>query len=315
TKGDGYKFLCAGAAAANATAKSVATTSSTVQNEDDFSTSHQERLLLQQQQQQRHGDDNHDGNDPHCHIISVGGNDNWKFEQAVRDVLGCTTHTFDCTLPNRMPKRKPKDSRVKFYPHCLDGNSRSDEHGRSYLTYGDALRLANITTPPLYLKIDVEGFEYDIFAQMIQQDNERNTMEQQQQQQQRESSSASLLPQQIQVELHWATRMTGVEWMPRTLSAGELALFGNVMYQGGGYVPIQLDFNPYCIGMNMIYSKYMASSEQTHQTANGSIGKQPWVVGLRQTAMGMEAPTRMQWIKITNRLNNPFDGYIALVDD
>lgn len=34
-----------------------------------------------------------------CDIISIGGNDNWQFEQAVRKELGCTTHTFDCTLP------------------------------------------------------------------------------------------------------------------------------------------------------------------------------------------------------------------------
>ena len=35
-----------------------------------------------------------------CHIISVGGNDNWKFEVAAADQLGCIIHTFDCTLPD-----------------------------------------------------------------------------------------------------------------------------------------------------------------------------------------------------------------------
>jgi hypothetical protein len=32
----------------------------------------------------------------HCDVLSVGGNDNWKFEQAVREEMGCVTHTFDC---------------------------------------------------------------------------------------------------------------------------------------------------------------------------------------------------------------------------
>ena len=103
-------------------------------------------------------------------------------------------------------------------------------------------------SPPAYLKMDVEGFEYDIFAQMIQKDQERRREETFQTQQQREEGhhnqgqgfrqiawsstgfASSMLPDQIQVELHWATRMTGVEWMPRTLSAGELALFDSMMY-------------------------------------------------------------------------------------
>ena len=46
------------------------------------------------------------------------------------------------------------------------------------------------------------------------------------------------LPQQIMVELHWATRMTGVTWMPRTRTAAEIALMSNMMYSGGGYMPI-----------------------------------------------------------------------------
>ena len=94
---------------------------------------------------------------------------------------------------------------------------------------------------PAYLKIDVEGFEYDTFSQMIQNDD---------------AGSQSLLPQQIQVELHWATRMTGIEWMPRVLSAGEIALFSSMMYQGGGYLPIHLDFNKYCPPcMEVLYYK------------------------------------------------------------
>jgi hypothetical protein len=32
----------------------------------------------------------------HCEVFSVGGNDNWKFEKAVRKEMGFVTQTFDC---------------------------------------------------------------------------------------------------------------------------------------------------------------------------------------------------------------------------
>jgi hypothetical protein len=176
-----------------------------------------------------------------CHVLSVGGNDNWKFEVAMADTLGCITHTFDCTLPSPdgMPRKRPKRDDIRFYKYCIDGKSYTDAHGRSYLTYADMLQQAGIVDqPPTYFKIDVEGFEFDIFSQMIRQEHVRM--------QESTGATKSMLPQQIQVELHWATRMTGVEWMARTRSAGEIALLQDTMYLGGGYLPIHLDFNRFC---------------------------------------------------------------------
>jgi Methyltransferase domain len=173
----------------------------------------------------------HETEEKECHVISAGGNDNWKFETALTDKLPhCTTHTFDCTLPNGgQPKRKPIRENIRFYDYCLAGASYNETNGRKYLSYVDMLHVAGIVqTPPAYFKIDVEGFEYDIFTSMIA------------------TSPKQLLPSQIQVELHWATRMTGLSWMPRTRSSGELALFAGMMFNGGGYVPVHLDFNPYC---------------------------------------------------------------------
>lgn len=163
--------------------------------------------------------------DEECHIISVGGNDNWKFEIAAADKLGCIIHTFDCTLPDGKPKHEPPGDDIRFYNYCIDGTSHSDSHGRQYLTYGDMLKTAGISNPPAYFKLDVEGFEYDIFTEMMQ--------------------SPSLLPQQIQVELHWGTRMTGLPWMPRLRTSGEIALLAGMMFDGG-FLPVHLDFNPYC---------------------------------------------------------------------
>jgi hypothetical protein len=165
----------------------------------------------------------------HCDVLSVGGNDNWKFEQAVRKEMGCVTHTFDCTLPSGKPRHKPNDDNVNFFNNCIDGESHQDAHGRQYLSYKDMLEKANVTEAPKLFKIDVEGFEYDIFTQMISDQNKLH-----------------LLPQQITVELHWATRMTGQSWMPRTRTSAEIALLMGMMFTAGGYLPVHTAFSRHC---------------------------------------------------------------------
>jgi Methyltransferase domain len=188
-------------------------------------------------------------NEKGCQVLSVGGNDNWKFESAVVDQLGCTTHTFDCTLPGGAPKKKPNDDRIHFYNYCIDGTTRTDPHGRQYLSYQDMLKKAGITSAPSYFKIDVEGFEYDIFQSMV-------------------AHSPALLPTQIQVEMHWATRMTGVQWMLRTKSSAEIALFSSMMHRAG-YLPILLDFNKYCTTcMEVLYFRSSTGAVGTQCYAN-----------------------------------------------
>ena len=106
------------------------------------------------------------------------------------------------------------------------------------------LKVAGIDSAPTYFKIDVEGFEYDIFSNMIQE-------------------SSHLLPQQIQVELHWATRMNGLSWMPRTRSAAEVALLTSMMFTAGGYLPLKLDFNPFCTScMEVLYFRAAGCTQQ-----------------------------------------------------
>jgi Methyltransferase domain len=222
-KGDGYKFYC--------------------QPADQSSTS-----------QSNNNNNNGNGNESKgCQVLSVGGNDNWKFESAVVDQLGCTTHTFDCTLPGGVPKKKPEDDRIHFYNYCIDGTTRTDPHGRQYLSYQDMLQKAGITSAPSYFKIDVEGFEYDIFQSMV-------------------AHSPALLPTQIQVEMHWATRMTGVEWMLRTKSSAEIALFSSMMHRAG-YLPILLDFNKYCTTcMEVLYFRSSTNAEGNQCYADDNDG-------------------------------------------
>jgi Methyltransferase domain len=108
-----------------------------------------------------------------------------KFEQSVVHTLGCETYTFDGTLPGGTPKCKPKDGRIHFFNYCIDGHNDEDVDvlGRKFVTYDKLLNIAGIKEAPEYFKIDVEGYEYDTFTEMVNDDH-------------------ALLPQQIQVELH-----------------------------------------------------------------------------------------------------------------
>ena len=190
-----------------------------------------------------------------CHVISVGGNDNWKFETAIVDQLGCSTYTFDCTLPGGKPKRMPDNPKMHFFDACVAGKTHEDSFGRRFLTYADMMKEAGIKQAPDYFKIDVEGFEYDIFTQMIKE-------------------SPSILPRQIQVELHWATRMTSLPWMPRTRSAAEIALLGSTMFNGGGYMPVHLDFNAHCTScMEVLY--FRTGGASCSEVGLSSIGHVP----------------------------------------
>eukprot|EP00986_Skeletonema_menzelii_P019583 scaffold28514_cov331-Skeletonema_menzelii.AAC.1 len=63
--------------------------------------------------------------------------------------------------------------------------------------------------------MDIEGFEYSVILNSIL------------------SSDPLMWPEQIMMEVHWATRMVDVPWMPRTRSASELALFFGVLFNRG----------------------------------------------------------------------------------
>lgn len=154
-----------------------------------------------------------------CTVISIGSNDQWGLETALKE-YGCVTHTFDCTLRNNEAKNRPLNSpNMHFYPYCISSTRYVDTTmNRSYVTYREMIEMTGMTTPPTLLKMDIEGFEFEVLAKMLQ-DN-------------------YLLPMQIQVEQHFATRMVDVSWMFRTLTSAELALFSSMMFAAGGYLPV-----------------------------------------------------------------------------
>ncbi len=155
-----------------------------------------------------------------CEMISIGSNGQWGFEETIAETTNCTTHTFDCTVQN---PRKPNIDSIHFYPYCVSAVNEKIED-REYMTYSKLIEQTNMTDPPSLFKMDVEGFEFDVIAQMLDEALEKDTMH--------------LLPTQISVELHYATRMYDVPWMLRYLQASEIAMFMGMMYNRGGYVPV-----------------------------------------------------------------------------
>lgn len=44
------------------------------------------------------------------------------------------------------------------------------------------------------------------------------------------------------MEVHWATRMVDVPWMPRTRTAAEISLFFGSLFNRGGYIVSESNF-------------------------------------------------------------------------
>jgi hypothetical protein len=143
----------------------------------------------------------------------------------------CHTHTFDCTLADKMPKKKPNSANVHFYPYCISSRSYTDNFGREYLTYAEIWEKTGATTAPALAKIDIEGFEFEIFPQMMKD----------------AAAGRTVLPEQIMVELHFMTRMWAISWNLRSITAAEIMLLIGTMFRQGGYIPAYNFFIKGCI--------------------------------------------------------------------
>jgi hypothetical protein len=171
---------------------------------------------------------NSDNKDAECHIFSIGSNDQWGFEEDVMKIFKnrrCHTHTFDCTLPGE-PKLKPQNDHVHFYPYCVGSQDDTKSNNndkittKKYLPYSELWNATGISSAPKLLKMDVEGFEFDVLISMLS------------------HAPSSTWPEQIMMEVHWATRMVDVEWMLRTRQSAEIAMFFDILFNVGGYMPV-----------------------------------------------------------------------------
>lgn len=129
-----------------------------------------------------------------CIIYSLGSNNNFQFEDAILSQTSCRVHTFDCTsLP---PKQD--HPRLKFHQICLGEQSslqesiypQSGKKQQVNLTFMKFDRILQMNEHQRIhvLKMDIEGGEYSVFADLF------------------ENANRLELPFQISVESHWWNR-------------------------------------------------------------------------------------------------------------
>jgi len=172
---------------------------------------------------------------PGCMIYSIGGNNDWTFEEYMYDKTPCEIHTFDCTGPKErfeIPSRIT--DRHQFHHVCLSTENRSPvehpelvQHGkRVYGVIGEMNTLQTIQKKLGHsrldlLKIDIEGFEWPIFecwSELSSSSSSSSGIA-------TPTQSSSLandygvgvgvaLPMQILVEVHYRTHVQGL-WTTR----------------------------------------------------------------------------------------------------
>lgn len=88
-----------------------------------------------------------------CTIFSLGSCKDFSFEAAMLEATECAVHTFDCTVPG-----KSLSARHFYHKMCIGTSSRTD-----FITLDKAVAMVGASSLDL-LKMDIEGYEYDVFA-------------------------------------------------------------------------------------------------------------------------------------------------------
>lgn len=150
-----------------------------------------------------------------CVVFSLGCNNQWTFEESIVADTRCRIHTFDCTVTDPRPPASIRD-RDTFYPLCL-ADHRYQAGAMDFYTYQQLLAKSGGRSPH-YLKIDIEGFEFEalvpLFAELHKQFEE---------------TGVDHFPTQVAIEVHYqAARFH--------LDEDALLGFANYAFHVGGYV-------------------------------------------------------------------------------
>lgn len=102
---------------------------------------------------------------PDCIIYSLGSNNQFDFEEAIlREFPKCKVYTFDCT--SKPPPDTENYKNVIFNKWCLGPKDFIAEGGREYRTLESIMQTLNHPSIQL-LKMDIEGWEMDVFEAML----------------------------------------------------------------------------------------------------------------------------------------------------
>jgi hypothetical protein len=178
-----------------------------------------------------------------CVVYSIGGNNQWAFEQGILQETNCEVHTFDCTGPRSRfrPRLGPQYADRHTFHHVCVGT----EHQAAPATCegnihkcGETWTLAEMQQRLGHaqidlLKMDVEGYEWPLFRSWFS-----------------DPSSWGALPMQVMVEIHYQTHMTDLHLHPGdnkliVTMVGLIDLAAELIR--AGYAIAVRDDNPMCL--------------------------------------------------------------------
>jgi Methyltransferase domain len=191
---------------------------------------------------------------PSCIVYSLGGNNQWGFEEDLLNRTTCEIHTFDCTGPVERFDQKP--DRVHFHHVCLGtAFQAAPANCTGQFKCGETWTLQQMKTNLGHdridlLKVDIEGFEWPL----IQSWWEQFQAEEQNVSAGNSTAAAFVLPHQIMMEVHYKIyypelqnpeapgnpTAPGGEWSPdKVVSLHEKLL-------RMGYIVVEVEHNVFC---------------------------------------------------------------------
>lgn len=138
-----------------------------------------------------------------CVILSIGSANKWDFETDIINKTKCIVHTLDCTVNADVPKHISE--RVFFHKICIGVSDFTSASGLQFRSWPSILSYLRIQRSLDYVKMDIEGFEWEVIPAILQ--------------------NGAFLPNMIAFELHFVTQMNGLSWFGRLKTAPEIYLF------------------------------------------------------------------------------------------
>jgi hypothetical protein len=192
-----------------------------------------------------------------CTIVSLGSKNQWGFEQDIFKAMPhCTIHTFDCTVTPNVKPPPEIASRTTLHRVCI-GSADKRTGNFTFMSWKSVMRLIRASEPPLYLKMDIEGYEYQVLRSII--------------------DDGFFMPAQIAFELHYTTSMKGLPWYGRRKSSGEIAAFMEYLHHQGGYFLLDRNDNVRCGSCTELLVSRLPCLACVTPTAGGAGPRSPYV--------------------------------------
>lgn len=157
-----------------------------------------------------------------CVVFSIGSDNQWEFEEAIYARTPCRIETFDCTVKDNAKVPETIQDRTRLHRVCL-GDKEEFINDKQFSTWNSLLQIAEMSSAPTFLKMDIEGFEYPVMRAIIE--------------------SGKNMPLQIAMELHYSTYE---HIFHGCKSSAEIYAFMNYLQVFGGYYLIDRRDNYHC---------------------------------------------------------------------